>query len=157
MAQWTFITNHGIVLAYIAKHPESTTRVIASAINLTERTIQKIIAELEAEKYIERRRMGRNNHYRINSHNELRHDAIRDVIVEDFLKMLLHEAKPKVISEALGHASVAFTMDTYSHIIEGMQEDAMALLDEVLPAGINGVKNSNAKLTPTVDITLRQN
>ncbi len=26
-------------------------------------------------------------------------------------------------------------MDTYSHIIEGMQEDAMALLDEVLPSG----------------------
>jgi len=49
--------------------------------------------------------------------------------------MLLRGAKPKVISEALGHSSVAFTMDTYSHIIEGMQEDAMALLDEVLPAG----------------------
>jgi hypothetical protein len=54
--------------------------------------------------------------------------------------MLLREAKPKVISEALGHSSVAFTMDTYSHIIEGMQSDAMALLDEVLPAGINGLK-----------------
>ncbi|MBA7669067.1 Tyrosine recombinase XerC [subsurface metagenome] len=63
--------------------------------------------------------------------------------------MLLRGAKPKVISEALGHASVAFTMDTYSHIIEGMQEDAMALLDEVLPAGINGVpQKNNANLTP---------
>jgi integrase len=49
--------------------------------------------------------------------------------------MLLRGAKPKVISEALGHNSVAFTMDVYSHIIEGMQSDAMALLDEVLPAG----------------------
>jgi len=49
---------------------------------------------------------------------------------------LLRGAKPKVISEALGHASVAFTMDTYSHIIEGMQEDMMALLDEVLPSGV---------------------
>ena len=38
-------------------------------------------------------------------------------------------------------ASVAFTMDTYSHIIEGMQEDAMALLDEVLPPGKNRVQN----------------
>ena len=55
--------------------------------------------------------------------------------------MLLRGGKPKVISEALGHSSVAFTMDVYSHIIEGMQSDAMALLDEVLPAGINGVKN----------------
>lgn len=50
--------------------------------------------------------------------------------------MLLLGAKPKVISEALGHASVAFTMDTYSHIISGMQEDAMALLDDVLPRGV---------------------
>jgi integrase len=47
---------------------------------------------------------------------------------------LLRGAKPKVISEALGHSSVAFTMDTYSHIISGMQEDMMALLDEVLPS-----------------------
>jgi integrase len=44
-------------------------------------------------------------------------------------------AKPKVISEALGHSSVAFTMDVYSHIIDGMQGDAMVLLDEVLPVG----------------------
>ncbi len=56
--------------------------------------------------------------------------------------MLLRGAKPKVISEALGHSSVAFTTDTYSHIIEGMQSDAMALLDEVLPAG------SSKKTTP---------
>ena len=52
------------------------------------------------------------------------------------LLCLLRSAKPKVISEALGHASVAFTMDTYSHIIDGMQEEAMSLLDGVLPAGV---------------------
>jgi len=63
--------------------------------------------------------------------------------------MLLRGAKPKVISEALGHSSVAFTMDVYSHIIEGMQSDAMALLDEVLPAGVN--KNSVANLSPTFE------
>jgi len=61
--------------------------------------------------------------------------------------MLLRGAKAKVISEALGHSSVAFTMDTYSHIIEGMQSDAMALLDEVLPAGV--FQKTNANLTPT--------
>lgn len=31
--------------------------------------------------------------------------------------MLLRGAKPKVISEALGHSSVDFTLDVYSHII----------------------------------------
>jgi hypothetical protein len=57
-------------------------------------------------------------------------------------------AKPKVISEALGHSSVAFTMDVYSHIIDGMQEDAMALLNGVLPDGV--VQRNNANSTPTL-------
>jgi hypothetical protein len=38
-------------------------------------------------------------------------------------------ARPKVIKEAVGYSSVAFTVDMYSHVIEGMQEDAIALLD----------------------------
>jgi integrase len=62
--------------------------------------------------------------------------------------MLMRGAKPKVISEALGHSSVAFTMDVYSHIIDGMQQDAMALLDEVMPAGV--ARKNNANLTPTL-------
>jgi integrase len=49
----------------------------------------------------------------------------------------------KVISEALGHSSVAFTMDVYSHIIDGMQQDVMILLDGVLPKGKNGVSAKN--------------
>jgi integrase len=57
--------------------------------------------------------------------------------------MLLRGAKPKVISEALGHASVAFTMNVYSHIIEGMQSDTMALLDEALPVAKNGIPQKN--------------
>ena len=60
--------------------------------------------------------------------------------------MLLRGAKPKVISEALGHDSVAFTLDTYSHIIEGMQSDAMALLDEVLPVPANGADRINGNI-----------
>ena len=44
-------------------------------------------------------------------------------------------------------------MDVYSHIIEEMQEGAMALWDEVLPAGKNGVSQKiDAKLTPKIDI-----
>jgi integrase len=53
--------------------------------------------------------------------------------------MLQRGVPPKVISECLGHASVAFTMDVYSHILPGMQTDAMAMLDEVLPAAVNGI------------------
>ena len=41
-----------------------------------------------------------------------------------------------VAQQPAGHSSVAFTMDTYSHIISGMQEEAMLLLDEALPPGV---------------------
>jgi integrase len=51
--------------------------------------------------------------------------------------MLMRGVSPKVISEMLGHSSVAFTMDVYSHIIDGMQKDAVALLDEVMPVGVS--------------------
>jgi len=72
--------------------------------------------------------------------------------------MLQQGAKPKVISEALGHSSVAFTMDTYSHIIEGMQEEAMSLLNEVLPVGKNTASQKlNGNLTASPDIMSRKN
>jgi len=63
--------------------------------------------------------------------------------------MLLRGAKTKVISEALGHASVAFTLDTYSYLIEGMQSDAMALLDEVYRCPRMAQLE---ELTPSLDI-----
>ena len=83
----TFITTHGLVLAYIAKHQQSTAREISSAVRVTERTVLKIIAELEAETYVERHRLGRNI-YRINPHLGLKHDTIWDASVGDLLKVL---------------------------------------------------------------------
>ena len=68
--------------------------------------------------------------------------------------MLMRGVPPKVISEALGHASVAFTMDVYSHIIPGMQSDAMALLDAVLPAGINVSGENSVNLASITNIIL---
>jgi hypothetical protein len=49
-------------------------------------------------------------------------------------------------------------MDVYSHIIEGMQSDAIALLDEILPVSKNGVPHKiNANLAPTHSIMLSKN
>lgn len=38
--------------------------------------------------------------------------------------MLQAGVHPKIVSERLGHASVSITMDTYSHVLPGLQEDA---------------------------------
>jgi len=46
--------------------------------------------------------------------------------------MLLAGIHPKIVSEMLGHSSVAFTLDVYSHVVGGLQRIAMKRLDEML-------------------------
>ena len=45
--RWTFVTNHALVLAYIAKDPEARLRDIADGIGVTERTAAQIVNDLE--------------------------------------------------------------------------------------------------------------
>jgi len=88
MSDWTLISNHGLVLAYIAKQQQSTAREIASAVKVTEWTVHKIIADLEREGYIKRQKVGRRNVYHINPSVYMRHETIRGVKVGDLLKVL---------------------------------------------------------------------
>ena len=46
--------------------------------------------------------------------------------------LLEQGVNPKVVSERLGHASVATTMDIYSHVLPDMQEKAAQAIDTVL-------------------------
>ncbi len=43
--------------------------------------------------------------------------------------MLKAGVNPKVVSERLGHSSVAYTLDTYAHVLPGMQPEAAELFD----------------------------
>jgi integrase len=45
---------------------------------------------------------------------------------------------PKIASERLGHSKVGITLDLYSHVMPGMQEDAVAKLDAALKAAMTG-------------------
>ena len=45
---------------------------------------------------------------------------------------------PKVVSARLGHSSIAITLDTYSHVIPGLQEDAAARLGEIVDIDTRG-------------------
>jgi len=46
--------------------------------------------------------------------------------------MLRAGVNPKVVSERLGHTSVAFTLDTYGHVLPDMQRDAANVLAAAL-------------------------
>ncbi len=89
-SQWTFITNHGLVLSYIHRNPKHTAREIANFVGITERTTHKIISDLEAAGYIERRKNGRNNVYNVHETLPLRHDNVVDVSVQDLLQALMN-------------------------------------------------------------------
>jgi integrase len=53
--------------------------------------------------------------------------------------MLLRKGvHPKIVSERLGHSTVGITLDVYSHVMPGMQEEAAQKVDAALRAAIDG-------------------
>jgi integrase len=52
--------------------------------------------------------------------------------------LLASGVHPKVAQERLGHSSVGITLDLYSHVLRGMQEDAAAKVDAAIRAAIEG-------------------
>jgi DNA-binding IclR family transcriptional regulator len=72
---WTFLTNHTQVLLCLARDPEMRLRDVADTVGITERATQRILADLVEAGYVERRRLGRRNHYKINRDHAMRHVA----------------------------------------------------------------------------------
>lgn len=99
MASWSFLTSHGLVLTYIGRYPDSTGLEIAQAVGITERAARKIVADLLAEGYIERERVGRRNSYRLNAHLPLRHPAERSAPPGELLGLLWREENPRGVSQ----------------------------------------------------------
>ena len=85
---WTFLTYHGRVLVYLAKHSQATSREIAQVAGVTERAIQKVITDLVNDGYIVRQRTGRGNTYHINPEQPMRHSMEREHAVGNLLKAL---------------------------------------------------------------------
>lgn len=70
---WTFLSNHAHVLLLIARDPEIRLRDVAASVGITERAVQRIVADLEADRYLERERTGRRNRYQVHRDMPLRH------------------------------------------------------------------------------------
>ena len=97
--RWTFITNHGLVLSYVYHNLRHTAREIATHIGVTERTTHKIISDLEAVGYVERRKVGRRNVYRVDPGLPLRHHTKQDILVEDLLEALTYKSPEQTSPE----------------------------------------------------------
>ncbi|HIB66816.1 MAG TPA: ArsR family transcriptional regulator [Phycisphaerales bacterium] len=86
---WTFLTNHGHLLLCLAAEPDLRVRELALKIGITERAVQKIIAEMVEDGYLEKQKEGRRNSYRVVMGRHLRHPVEGHRQVEDLIEMVL--------------------------------------------------------------------
>jgi DNA-binding MarR family transcriptional regulator len=88
---WTFVTSHTQVLLCIARDPDVRMRDVAATVGITERAAQRILADLVEAGYVERMRVGRRNHYRINAGKTMRHEAQHGHEIGDLIDLLALE------------------------------------------------------------------
>ena len=88
MANWSFITNHGAVLAIIAQHQAIKAAEIAKKLEITERSVRRVIADLSAEGYITKKYQSGVNHYQINTERPLRRKIQQSIKIKELLKAL---------------------------------------------------------------------
>jgi len=87
--RWTFLSNHAHVVLVLARDASARVRDIAVAVGVTERAVQRILSELEDGGVIERERVGRRNHYRLNIDRPLRHPLEANHTVGELIMTLL--------------------------------------------------------------------
>lgn len=86
---WTFLSNHTHVLVCLAADPEQTLRDVALQVGITERAVQRIVAELEGAGALSREREGRRNRYRLDRSLPLRHPLEQHCRIGDVLALVL--------------------------------------------------------------------
>ncbi|AZP22800.1 MarR family transcriptional regulator [Streptomyces aquilus] len=93
--QWHFLTNHARVLFAIARDPAARLRDIAVVCDITERTAQSILTDLEQAAYLRRERDGRRTRYILCLDGNLRHPAEAHVPVRELLDVFTsHDGRP---------------------------------------------------------------
>ncbi len=85
---WTFLTNHSHVLLCLQSNSDMVLREVAQKVGITERAVQKIVADLTDGGVLIRERVGRRNRYRINGKLPLRHPIEAHRQVADILKLV---------------------------------------------------------------------
>lgn len=85
---WTFLTNHSHVLICLFRDPLARVRDIAVQVGITERAVQRIVADLEEAGVITRQRAGRRNQYEIHSESRLRHPVEAQCTIGDLIGLV---------------------------------------------------------------------
>ena len=85
---WTFLSNHSHVLICLAREPDLRLRDVAERVGITERAVQRIVADLEEAEILTRIRDGRRNRYEVHAGKPLRHPVEGHCTVQDLLSIV---------------------------------------------------------------------
>ena len=85
---WTFITNHAQVLLALSQRPDVRVREIAAAAEITERYAYHILRDLQNAGYVERRRVGRCNLYRVHPNLPLGDPVVEHHRLGELLRLI---------------------------------------------------------------------
>ncbi|MBI5289491.1 MAG: winged helix-turn-helix transcriptional regulator [Chloroflexi bacterium] len=117
------MTNHAVLLVYVALHPDSTVRTIALDVGITERATLAIMRDLDLEGIVDRRRTGRRNEYSVNfgrlsmlrrggTSSPLTPRLFVDVVIKTLFEiasragMVVQHAPPTVVEDSESQARV---------------------------------------------------
>ncbi len=86
--KWRLVSNHGLVLGYIAFHPDATLRQMSQDLGLTERAIHRIVSDLEDAGLIAKGKKGRRNAYSVLWGNVAAQEASPGLTIGQWAAML---------------------------------------------------------------------
>jgi DNA-binding transcriptional ArsR family regulator len=84
---WTFITPHAQVLLAVAANPDLRVTEIAEAADITERYAYRVLSDLEKAGYVDRRRRGRCNRYRVDADLALGDPVVEEQSIRGLLQL----------------------------------------------------------------------
>jgi site-specific recombinase XerD len=74
--------------------------------------------------------------HQIHQGKRLRRVRLHDLRHSHATHLLMANVHPKIVQERLGHANIATTMDLYTHVMPGMQDEAASRIDAALRAAM---------------------
>lgn len=158
---WTFLTNHGLVLLALARRPDLRIREVADVVGLTERAAQGIVNDLVHTGYVERIRKGRRNEYLVRGDRPLRHPTTWDHRVADILGDLVAGPRLAASTSACEAVVLACSDHRYQEPLRSLlaTEGLLALAELILwPGGASALAGPDGRriLATLQDVAARR-
>ncbi len=91
---WTFLTNHGHVLILLSLEPEITVRDMSIQVGITERAVQRILAQLIEADYVDVKKVGRRNRYLVDLEKRFRHPIEENCKIKSLITLVKNSRSP---------------------------------------------------------------